>query len=236
MNGVLPDVLLARLEFFSQSCQLTVYEGDRTSVAIVSPSDVAAVMLRHISVATGLLPPETLWWTNTNEGPLYALYRPPRVWKVALQLTASEPPKRMELPMPAFVFLCIPGKAPYVYAMKGKPKGLKTPIYEAPLYNVFKNGFTCAGSNKYPMRVTEIPESFFLSFFTKAGDAQGRCKSEPEDLLRLWMSIEGKPKFPAEELVRRGILGDLPGLGVVNARALGARTEEYGDAWDDDDE
>ena len=52
---------------------------------------------------------------------MVALWRPPQVWPVALQREAFKPPARLRLPMPGLVFVCSPGRAPWVYAALERP-------------------------------------------------------------------------------------------------------------------
>ena len=48
-----------------------------------------------------------------------AVWREPRVWTVRLRERYDAKPRRMRLPMPGFVFVCLPGRqAPYVFAAK----------------------------------------------------------------------------------------------------------------------
>ena len=69
-----------------------------------------------------------------------ALWRPPQVWPVALQREAFKPPARLRLPMPGLVFVCSPGRAPWVYAAASRPTDTEQPLFRAPAFNVFRDG------------------------------------------------------------------------------------------------
>ena len=158
-------------------------------------------MLSEVSLSSGLLPGNTLWWNQGSRGPEIALWRAPQVWPVALQMEAFKPPERYHLPMPGLIFVCRPGSSPTIYAAKKRPVSRKDNLYHAPLFNVFTNGSTCPGTHKFPDNVDEIPESFFTSFFTATADWRQRSKKYPGDLARLWRELDGKPKYPMRDLV-----------------------------------
>ena len=76
---------------------------------------------RELPSNTGLLPKNTLWWANTSEGAIFALWEEPKVWKLALQDEALKAPRRFECPMPGLIFLCSSAKTPWVFATKRRP-------------------------------------------------------------------------------------------------------------------
>lgn len=208
------DTLEASMLFYRESVVLTTHGKDGVGTTrMVSALDVAKALAGAISLDTGILPVDTLWWASTSPAPTVGLWRSPRKWKVALQVKALEPPERLELPMPGLVFVCSPGQPPYVYAAKRRPFSPEEKLYHAPLFNVFSSGLTCAGNHRYPARVEEIPESFFLSFFTQAGDSQERSASHPHDLAALSKELNGKARYPLQDLMACGTIGD-----VMNGR------------------
>jgi len=77
------------------------------------------------------------------------------------------------------------------------------------LFNLFRDGRTCPGTHRFPSDVSEIPESFFQSFFTVEADHRGRSKKYPDDLLRLWEELDGKKRYPLGDLVPLGKVGDV---------------------------
>ena len=171
--------------------------------------DVAHALATELSFSTGLLPRGTIWWQNTREGPLFALYVEPQVRKLALEKTAGKPPHRFTIPLPGFIFLCSPGHPPWVYAVKKKPTKETDIVYKAPLCNIFENGLTCPGNHRYPTRVADIVQSFFMSFFTTTANLKDRSLSFPNNIVRLWESLDKKHKFPMQDLVKHGTVKDL---------------------------
>lgn len=116
-----PDPLRCRLDFHHQAVVMTLFEGETVETRIVSAADISKSLASDLSFGTGLLPPQTIWWANTRGGPLFALYVEPQVRKLALQEEAGKPPHRFTIPLPGFIFLCFPGRPPWVYAVKKKP-------------------------------------------------------------------------------------------------------------------
>ncbi len=204
-----PDPLRCRLDFHHQAVVMTLFEGEAVETRIVSAADISQSLASELSFGTGLLPPGTIWWLNTKGGPVFALYVEPKVRKLALQETAGEPPHRFTIPLPGFIFLCSPGRPPWVYAVKKKPTKETDIVYRAPLCNIFSSGLTCPGSHRYPTRVADIVQSFFVSFFTATADLKNRSQTFPNNILALWEFLDKKKKFPMEDLVKHGMVKDL---------------------------
>ena len=207
--NVPPDEIKARLDFYGDSIIFYLMDGGVIKTKMVSARDVTLALLREVSMASGLLPPGALWWKQGREGQVIALWRPPKVWPVALQLEAFKPPRRFRLPMPGLIFLCTAGRPPRVYAAKKRPESIKQVIYHAPLFNVYQNGTTCAGTHQYPTDISEVPESFFTSFFTREAFQEGRSNKHPKDLLKLWEELDGRKRYPLKDLVPIGHVEDL---------------------------
>ncbi len=207
--GIPPDSLRLRLDFFHQSTVMTYFTGDKAVITQVDAMDVAHALASDLAFGTGLLPQGTLWWSNTRGGPVFALYVEPKVRKLALQREADKPPQRFEIPLPGFIFLCSQGRPPWVYAVKKKPTKETDIVYKAPLCNIHQNGRSCQGSHKYPARVADIVESFFISFFTPTGDMGNRSNTFPNNLVGLWKSLNKKKKFPIGDLLQHGTIKDL---------------------------
>ena len=149
--------------------------GDATWVRTVSADEIANVFTRHLGFSSGLLPQEALWWSQGETGQVVVLWRPPQVWSVALQREAFKPPARLRLPMPGPVFVCSPGRPPWVYAALSRPTDPEQQLFRAPAFNVFRDGRVCPGSHRFPEEVGLIPESLFQSFFSLTGDLGRDC-------------------------------------------------------------
>ena len=195
------DQLQVQLEVYQETVLLRGFQGDRTWVRTVSADEIANVFIRHLGFSSGLLPDNALWWGQGETGQVVALWRPPQVWAVALQREAFQPPARLRLPMPGLVFVCSPGRAPWVYAALERPTHPEQQLYRAPAFNVFRDGRVCPGSHRFPEGVGLIPESFFQSFFSLTGDTKERSKRHPDNLQLLWEELDGKAEYPLEDMV-----------------------------------
>ena len=195
------DTLQVQLEVYTETVLLRGFQGDSTWVRTVSADEIANVFIRHLGFSSGLLPENALWWGQGETGQVVALWRPPQVWAVALQREAFQPPARLRLPMPGLVFICSPGRAPWVYAALERPSHPEQQLYRAPAFNVFRDGRVCPGSHRFPEDVGLIPESFFQSFFSLTGDTRERSKQHPDNLQALWEELDGKAEYPTEDLV-----------------------------------
>ena len=195
------DVLKVQLEVYNETILLRGFEDESTWVRTVSADEIANVFTQHLGFSSGLLPQEALWWNQGETGQVVALWRPPQVWSVALQREAFQPPARLRLPMPGLVFVCSPGRAPWAYAALDRPTCPEQQLFRIPAFNVFGDGRVCPGSHRFPEEVGLIPESFFQSFFSLAGDSHNRSKKHPDNLPALREEIDGKTEYPVEDLV-----------------------------------
>lgn len=207
--GIPADPLRLQLNLYHQAAEILWYEGETVQTKPVSCADVAQYLANEMTFTTGFLPEGCRWWCNTRQGPLHAIYQKPRIWKLALQKNVKEPAKRFTCPMPGFIFLCTPGQPPWVYAVKRNPTKITDIVYKAPLANIFADGRSCPGSHKYPMEVSQIIDSFFRSFFSETANLQGRSVMFPDNITHLWEFLDGKDKFPTEDLVKHSYVGDL---------------------------
>jgi len=208
------DPLKLRLDFCNHATVIHLFDGDVATTYEVSAMDVAQALSRELPTSTGILPKNTLWWANSKEGPLIALWEEAKVWKLALEEEALQAPRRFVCPMPGLVFLCTPGKTPWVFAVKRRPTKPSDIVYQAPLCNVFATGRVCPGSHQFPMEVAKIPDSFFRSFFSPTAELRNRSRMFPENVVHLWEFLNKKPKYPTNDLVRMGTVQDLLNLNV----------------------
>ncbi len=202
------DDLKLQLEVYGETILLRGFENDAAWVRTVSADEIANVFTQHLGFSSGLLPEETLWWNQGETGQVVALWRPPQVWSVALQQEAFKPPARLRLPMPGLVFVCSPGRAPWVYAATSRPADLEQHLFRAPAFNVFRDGRVCPGSHRFPEEVGLIPEGLLpVLLLDLTGDTRDRSKKHPDNLIALWEELDGTTAYPAEDLVPQCTVG-----------------------------
>ena len=192
-----------RLDIYDESLILNSFDDATTWTRSVSADQIANTFIQHMGANSGLLPPDTLWWKQSETGQVIALWRPPQTWPVALQDEAFQPPTRMRLPMPGLVFICSPQRPPWVFAAKARPASPYDQLYRAPTFNTYSDGNVCPGSHRFPPTLDEIPESFFQSFFSHTGDSLRRSRKYPDNLRDLWEELDGKPDYPLDDLVEQ---------------------------------
>jgi hypothetical protein len=193
------------------------YTGGVVRTKLVSALDIAHTLARELDLTTGLLPPNALWWAKTASGIRVAVWREPRVWTVRLRERFDAKPRRLRLPMPGLVIVCLPSRqAPYVFAARSRPIRLDDQLYRCPAYNVFDSGRVCAGSHTFPADPAKVPEEFFRSYFSATADtARSKSLRHPNDIGQLWSEINGQSAYPLDDLV--------PQLRVVDALKIGER-------------
>ena len=126
------DDLKLQLEVYGETILLRGFESESTWVRTVSADEIASVFTQHLGFSSGLLPENALWWNQGETGQVVALWRPPQMRPVALQREAFKPPARLRLPMPGLVFVCSPGRAPWVYAALRRPTDPEEQLFRAP--------------------------------------------------------------------------------------------------------
>ena len=129
------DELLMQLEVYNETILLRGFENDTAWVRTVSADGIASALTQHLGFSSGLLPDDALWWNQGETGQVVSLWRPPQVWSVALQREAFQPPARLRLPMPGLVFVCSPGRAPWVHAATSRPADPEQQLFRAPAFN-----------------------------------------------------------------------------------------------------
>jgi hypothetical protein len=209
------DPLRLRLDFHEESVVLHDYADGLTRVKLVTALDVARALAGGLDLTSGLLPPDALWWASTPAGTRVAVWRGPRVWTVRLRERPGAPPRRLQLPMPGLVFICLPARqAPYVFAATARPRSAEDQLYRTPAFNVFSTGRVCPGTHAFPADPARVPEEFFRAHFAATADTAGsRSRRHPDDIGRLWAELHRQPAYPLDDLV--------PHLSVADAMRVG---------------
>lgn len=204
------DSLRAQINVYEESITVRSFQEDGTgTVRMVSGAELYGALTKDVILRSGLLPQNTLWWTQGRQGPVIAIWKPPSIRRVALMVEPFQPPRRFTLPMPAMIFLCSPNRTPWVFAAKQRPQRPEDKVYRSPTFNTFRDGRVCPGNHRFPSQPEDIPDSFFLSFFSQTGDTENRSKKHAKDLMKLWEELDGMPKYPKGDLVQHGTVADI---------------------------
>lgn len=121
-------------------------------------------------------------------------------------------------PTPGLVWMAMPGKGLYVYAIQGAGRPSKeTPLFQAPFFNVWGRGQVCIGSASLP-KEEQMSEpqawekTFFGSHFTHPNFTQPDRLIKGEEPTTFWRKMIQRPakRFPEERLVQIPLVaGDL---------------------------
>src|SRR6266540_499265 len=74
--AVREDPLRLRLDFHAESVALHDYAGGVVRTRLVAATDIAHALAQELDLASGLLPPDALWWARTSGGERVAMWRP----------------------------------------------------------------------------------------------------------------------------------------------------------------
>jgi hypothetical protein len=187
-----------RLDFYESAILLTRFDQGQVSTYPVSMHDVAHACA-GIPLASGLLPPNTLFWERQGNSTTLALLVPARRWRMQLADDSS-----YHLPMPPFVFAGT-GTTYYAYAVKQRPRQLPISLWRMPCPNVHGNGQICPGDAPFPdcsAATIEAALQLFMEGSRFNGHlANNKCRSYADDVRRLWRVLDGRRHFPLRQLL-----------------------------------
>lgn len=177
---------------------LSVKEAQGLSKALDTRKAAAKAFLKP----KGLLPSHVLH-INPAENGSVVWYTKPQARK--LYFTESLGIASQELPLPALVWAA-DKKRLFVFALagKGKPR-LNTPLYNAPFFNLYRNGNVCMGSVDVRISQSTSLEDFtaawegyfFGSYFSHLIDGHNPVAG---NIISLYQSLAGTGTFPVEQL------------------------------------
>lgn len=162
--------------------------------------------LGRVSINSGLLPDNVLFWQRRGGQERIGVWLPPQVWRLRV-----EPTSRVNrvIPLPGLVFVG-QGKSYGVWALDSdKRPGLDTPLYNAPCPNVLGRG-VCAGNVEFPdagaATIRAAAEAFFESGFNNHLD-NGKSKKHPDGILALWKELHTAKAevYPVGDMVAAGV-------------------------------
>ena len=168
---------------------------------------------------SGPLPPGVYRHGQGSQGtPWMAVYVPPA--RYTLHLVGFGPTMLdVHVPLPGFLFAG-KGVSYYIWAVKEPVLHENTPVYNAPLPNVYNNGTICWGANSPPQvsgdSIMEAFQMFLQSKFN--GNAAAECsRKEPKDVRNLLAALHrsGERIYPYEDLVPLSRFYNLYGSATV---------------------
>lgn len=200
--------LQARLDVYEDFIVLSRYRhGEVTQQYVVDPTELA-IALAGISLTSGPLPPQTLFWGRKEGYDYLGVYLPPAVWPVAVRYdtqTKLEAGRAWQVPLPGLLFVGHHHDYQLWAVADDPPFGPETPLYVAPLPNVHPNG-VCRGSAPFPpaspATIYQAVTVFFESRFNH-DLSRGKSKRHPERVLDHWYELDqaGRSRYPLDDLL-----------------------------------
>ena len=173
-----------QLEFYQESLILKGFDKEVSWIRQVSADEIAATLTHHMGARTGLLPQGTLWWRQSSQGTITAIWREPQVWAASLQVKAFEAPERFQLPMPGLIFICPSGHAPWVFAAQGTARGPGGEAVPRPHLQRIPERASMPGQPHLPGETGENPGVLLPVPLLDDGRHPGQVDETPEPTLR----------------------------------------------------
>jgi hypothetical protein len=209
------------LEFYSFGVLLRKRDGDAVAEYAVDPAQIALALAAKVTFDTGLLSTETLLVRQDGVKRLVVEYRAPQ--KTGIYLDGSEAPLRVPLSPLLLIRATDEDKNPQyqVYAVKARPTKLDTPLFHAPLPNVFNSGSICWGSVRRvadaALQGNSLAPDWDMLLGSPFGDhaCSGKSRSHPQDIRQKLIDLERRkarvyPKsdlIPVKKTLAQAILG-----------------------------
>lgn len=197
------------LSFYSFGVMLRKCDGTQITEYPVDPAQVALALAAKVRFDTGLLLATTLLIRHEGVKKTVVEYRAPQ--KTGLYLDGSESALRLPLPGLIFIRVTTEDKQPQyeVYAVKKRPSTFETPLFHAPLPNVFNNGTICWGSvplvSDEALRGSSLNDDWRVLLGSRFGDhgVQSKSKAFPRDIRQQFIALEQRKArvYPKSDLI-----------------------------------
>ncbi len=197
--------LKIRLDMYEHFAMLTSFKGGKPDGTqyVVDPISMAAA-LGNISLTSGLLPANTLFWGRRHNADRLAIYIAPKVHFVPIR----DELQAWRVPMPGLVFI---GHEYHYscFALKEEPSSLNLPLFHAPCPNVHPEG-VCRGNapfpRAHPSTIWRAVEVFFGSKFNK-DLGQHKSRKYPANILDMWRMLDEDEEktYPLDDLLPANI-------------------------------
>jgi len=184
-------------------------EGDVITEYPVDPAHIAQALAAKVTFDTGLLGGNTLLVRQDGVKKTVVEYRPPQ--HTGIFLDNSETALRVPLPGLVMIRATAGDKAPQygVYAVKRRPEDLDTPLFHAPLPNVFGTGAICWGTvprvEDDALRGTSLAHDWMMLLGSPFGShaCSGKSRSHPDDIRARLVALEAHKakRYPVSDLI-----------------------------------
>ncbi len=187
---------LARLDLYNEAVIMTKFDHNSSTSYPVSIHDLSAAF-GTLPSSSGLLPRNTLFH-GRNQGQEFV-----GVFIKAAKHVVTVNEATMTIPLPPAIFIGC-GKRYVIHAVKEYPSAARMQLYHYPSPNVGSDGRICAGDTPFPTcNVKTIMSAwrlFLMSRFNRHLSTQ-KCRSFPNNIIKLWETLDGSEEFPHAELI-----------------------------------
>ncbi len=197
------------LSFYSFGVMLRKTENEQTTEYPVDPGQIALALAAKVTFDPGLLNGNTLLVRQDGLKKTIVEYRRPQM--TGLYFDGSDAPLRVPLPGLILIRVTADDKTPQygVFAVKKRPETFDTPLYLAPIPNVFSSGAICWGTvqrvTDAALRDTSLSDDWMMLLGSSFGDhaTGGKSKREPRDIRKLLIDLEARKArtYPKRDLV-----------------------------------
>lgn len=197
------------ITFTDESVWLTKFDsvGRQTVTYPASVKEVGNAF-KDFGASTGLLPPETLWWTSRSGQTEIAMWLPPV--KRTVLWAAGRKVHKIVLPPLGFVWIGC-GTSYGLFAAARRPVTGRDMLYHAPLPNIHPDGHVCPGNVAFPKceasTIAGAATMFWESHFNH-DLSQGKIL-EGDNLMKDLQALAKARAFPADRLVPAISVDDL---------------------------
>lgn len=178
---------------------------------IVDIMDTMSVDVTDRLQFKGIIPKNIITVRNSPGHTLVAWTTKPQIMR--MYFTKSVELKDIIAPVPRLLWVAENNKLS-IYAMKSNTLNSKTKLFMAPFSNVSDNGSVCWGTGKWPNDakyyedyIKGIELGFWESKFSH--NMKNVLSKSKTDLHQLWESLDGKNKFPTDELLESLIVNNI---------------------------
>ena len=158
-----------------------------------------AATLSGVTLSSGLLPRDSLFWSKKEGQDRLGLYLPPQVWTVSVR----DQTLAWRVPLPGLIFIGH-GYDYSLWAVTERPTDVNARLYLAPCPNVHQG--ICRGNAPFPLAAPatmgQAVDAFFSSRFNR-DLSNGKSKTHPDCILDQWQALHeaGVEAYPLDDLV-----------------------------------
>ena len=193
---------LAQITIYDELTLLCRKQGARWTQYPIEP-DALADVLSGVQTVSGLLPPLTLGTGRVSGQPFYALFVPPAVRTLRMEIGS------FTIPLPPLVWVGCGGDY-RIWALNEQdyPTSVNAPLMVAPFPNCYKDGRVCWGSADgrpvaSPATLLSVLTLFLEESYFNLHLAGGKSVAYPVSVVARWQQLvdDAADSYPLDDLM-----------------------------------